>query len=548
MPTDLTKINSSVLQPTSAITYATPNQVPIPPVSGLDANGYATLTPEEQAASDQEKKLAALNDSTVGKSQFRTDQENASNLPALEKDQQDLSTQLKQLQNEALAIPQQLQIESTGRGITTGGLQPLQTARLRTNAIAALGVSSLLDAKNGLIASAQTKVDRAVAAKYDPIQEQIDAATKNLQLIINSPEYAVADKNRATAQLAIQQKKADLIAQQKEDSKTIMSWAAAAITNGATPLQAQQITQIAQSDTPDLQSAFALYAPFAKDPIATQKALLDLQLTRSQINENNANANAKAIQNQADNTDIPALIGKITNPNQSRSELGGLTVNGLTQKAKIYLANGGNIQGLGLSGSGNVALQRSLIANYAGYLAEQAGLDVPQITALYKANAKAASDIVTRVAKIDTTSATLTGQFPRLAQLADKVGNIGISESDLNAGKAAVQKKFGSVDAANYTELIQTVRSDYAAMQAAVGGSRGGEFFARNAQEAIPLGLTGDQYLGLMATIQQSAQIAQQASADETNKLLGVTSATSDTQVVNGVTYKKAADGLYYPQ
>lgn len=545
-------LNSSLLAPTSSFNYSTPQQTPIPSVDGLDASGGTTLTQPEKTASDLSTKLEGLNNSLVGKSQATTDAENAAGIPDLQKRQSDLSTQLKQLQNEALAIPQQLQIDSTGRGITAAGLAPQQTGRLRTNAIAALGVSSLLDSTNGLISSAQTKVDRAVKAKYDPIQEQIDAATKNLQIILNSPEYTNAEKNRAQAQLDIQNKKAEALAKNKQDSSTIQSWAAAAIANGATPLQAQEIMKIGQSDKPDLNVAFKLYAPFAKDPVATQKALLDLQLTRSQINKNNADAqksaNDQKIQN-ATNVDIPSLIGSIKNLDQTQSSLGGLTVNGLTQKAKTYMANGGNIQGLGLSNSGSSGIQRTLIANYAGYLASQAGMDIPQITALYKANSKAAGEVISRIAKIDTTSNTLAGQFPRLAQLAQKVGNLGITESDLTKGKAEVARKFGSVDAGNYVELIQTIRGDYAAMQAAVGGSRGGEFFARNAQDAIPLGLTPEQYLGLADTIRTSAAIAQQSSGDEAKKLIGVTTPTTSSstdQIVNGVTYTLGPDGLYY--
>lgn len=279
-------INSSVLAPTTPINYSTPNPTPVPSVSGLDtAYSSPALAPTapEQNATDINSRIRALNDSLVGKSAYTTEQKTAAGIPGLEKTQQDLATQIKQLQSEALAIPQQLQVQATGQGITTAGLAPLQTARLRTNSIAALGASALLDATNGLLASAQKKVDAAVSAKYDPIQEEIDAATKNLQLILNDPAYTLAEKNRAQAQLDIQNKKKDALAKSKEDSATIMSWAVAAVKNGATPVQAQQLTQIANSDNPDLQSAFKLYAPFAQDPNALQKQILDLQKQRADI-------------------------------------------------------------------------------------------------------------------------------------------------------------------------------------------------------------------------------------------------------------------------
>lgn len=273
----------------------------------------------------------------------------------------------------------------------------------------------------------------------------------------------------------------------------------------------------------------------------TTKANLQNSLIQLEITKNNQAKQAEAIAN----VDVPTVIAKISNKNESRTELGGMSVNGLVQKAQTYLTNGGNIQGLGLSNTGAAGSQRTLIANYAGYLADQMGMTVPQITAAYKANSKAATDVTSRIAKIDTTSATLTQQFPRLVQLADRVGNLGITESDLTAGKAAVARKFGSTDAANYVELLQTIRGDYAAMQAAIGGSRGGEFFSRTAQDAIPLGLTAEQYQGIQQTIDNSARIAQSAAGDEINKLLGMSGGVQstqakdgDTKVYNGVTYK----------
>lgn len=313
-------ITSSVLQPTTPISYSTPNPTPVPSVASLDTN-YQTpqlaATPQEQNATDMSSRIQALNTQMTGKSAYTTDQQNAAGLPTLDKNQQDLTTQLQQLKNEALAIPQQLQLDSTGRGITAAGLAPLQTARLRTNSIAALGISSLLDATNGLISSANQKVQQAVAAKYDPIQEQIDAATKNLNLVMNSPDYTLAEKNRAQTQLDAQKQKADQLAKNKQDAATIQSWAAAALTNGAKPLDAQKIMQIGQSDNPDLNKAFQLYAPYAKDPNATQKAINDLAQQRAQLGLTQA-------QTTKAQADAAKAVSEINNQ--------GDTVNGLAQQ------------------------------------------------------------------------------------------------------------------------------------------------------------------------------------------------------------------------
>jgi hypothetical protein len=83
------------------------------------------------------------------------------------------------------------------------------------------------------LASAQTKADKAVAAKYDPIQEQITAATNNLNLILKSPDYSLADKNRAQAQLDVQKQKQDALDKAKQDTKDVNAVALEAAKNGA---------------------------------------------------------------------------------------------------------------------------------------------------------------------------------------------------------------------------------------------------------------------------------------------------------------------------
>jgi hypothetical protein len=96
-------------------------------------------------------------------------------------------------------------------------------------------------------------------------------------------------------------------------------------------------------------------------------------------------------------------------------------------------------------------------------------------------------------------------------------------------------RKFGSTAAANYFDLIQTLRSDYAAMQASVAGSRGGQYFAENAKDAIPVGLSPDQYIGIGQTIAQSAANAKAASGQEAQSLImGGTNPTAATSPPGG--------------
>jgi hypothetical protein len=223
-------------QPASAYPVATLGSTP-----GVSANGQMTLTPEEQKAQDYSTKLQDLNNQLLGQSSYRTEQENAQGLTSLNTTKQDLTSQLNALKNEAMAIPLQAQNQAEGRGVTAGGLRPVEAAATRNNAIQALTVNSLLEATNGNISTALQMVDRAVAQKYDPIKEQIEVAQKNLELILNSPQASIEDKNRALAQKAIQDAKADQLTQDRENWTNIQKVALDAAAAGADALTLNKI-------------------------------------------------------------------------------------------------------------------------------------------------------------------------------------------------------------------------------------------------------------------------------------------------------------------
>lgn len=219
-------------------------------------NSLFALTAPEQQAQTAITGLQNLNTQEAGKSAFQTAQENAAGLPTLTTTQQDLQSRLFGLKNEANAIPLQIQQDFTGRGVTKAGTAPIQTSQLRNNAIQSLAISSQIDATNGLIASANDKVKRAVDAQYGPIEAQIQAAKDNLTLLINSPEYSAADKKRAQQQLDYQNQAAATIAQQKSDHEAILKTANDAAANGA---DAVTIQKIADAKTP-LEATQALAA------------------------------------------------------------------------------------------------------------------------------------------------------------------------------------------------------------------------------------------------------------------------------------------------
>lgn len=230
-------VGSDSIQPTGDIEYNEPEDTPPFDITKLD---FETTDPEKEAQSLTEE-LQQLNLGLVGEGAFTAQQEEIQGIESLKKAKQDLDNQLKVLQAEALAIPQQAQLEAEGRGITAAGLRPITTARLRENAIKALTVSALSQAANGNLATALDLVDRAVAQKYDPIREEINAKMKNLDLILRSPEYTQAEKKRAAEQQAILANQEAEVAAQEAEQKAIWDLSIDAVSAGADAVTLQKI-------------------------------------------------------------------------------------------------------------------------------------------------------------------------------------------------------------------------------------------------------------------------------------------------------------------
>ena len=237
----------------------------------------------------------------------------------------------------------------------------------------------------------------------------------------------------------------------------------------------------------------------------------------------------------------------------------GLTLGREWDAATNYLKKGGSIQSFVGSMFGGTPASKSqkaaatnMIENTSAAIAKNMNMDSAQVQQMYKNNGKAAGDIVNRSARIETVTQTLASQFPRLMDLADKVKTMGITESDIQAGAATAQSKFGSPDAASYIELLTTMRGDYAAMQSALAGSRGGLMFVEDAKKAIPAGMTSEQYKSMQDTIEKSAANAVTATNAEAQKLYnfdGYNDLNANLQKVDEFAKTKVgSDGKLSPQ
>lgn len=314
-------ITSETMAPTPSSNFKNPNALPIYPVASLDSTPPATLTQPQGEAQKISDRLQELSKATLGEAAFKAEQAKLAGIPELNKTQTDLASKLKGIQNEALAIPLQLQNDANGRGITSGGLTPIQTAALRNNAIAALSVSSLLETSRGNIANAQAQVDAAVSAKYDPIKEEIRVAKENYDLIIKSPQYSASEKKQAAAEKQAADDRQRTIEKEENATKEIYNTGLTALKYGA---DAATVALIQKAKTP--QEAIQIGAKFLQDPkdkMELETARIENILKRAQATKIEAEtkaigqptaaekkAQAEAIKNVK--TMIPALQDKVT--------------------------------------------------------------------------------------------------------------------------------------------------------------------------------------------------------------------------------------------
>lgn len=191
------------------------------------------------------------------KTQAQATAEQNAGLPDLQKNLTEVTSQILALQNEAKAIPLEIQNESAGRDRTQGGIAPLEAGRMRVNAIKALGLSSIAATLQGNVALAQATADRAVAAEFGPLQAQIDYLKEFYT--INQDELQRADAKQAAviqAKLADRQSTLD---QAKADRATVINMANAAAKTGA------PAATVSQAISMDLAGATKLLTPYLKD-------------------------------------------------------------------------------------------------------------------------------------------------------------------------------------------------------------------------------------------------------------------------------------------
>lgn len=187
-----TTINSSVMKPVTPVPLATPQ--PTTNHSSTIANSLADITTQQNNAQAQEDafnkqgketaaSLANLQSLLGGKGADTTKIYEEQGVNKVYNQLADLNAQAAGLRNEAAAIPIQIQSEFAGTGATDAGVAPIQTARLRDNALKALSLGQQAAIATAQYDKAKNYADQLVAAKYDQIEADIKAKQTNLDAI-----------------------------------------------------------------------------------------------------------------------------------------------------------------------------------------------------------------------------------------------------------------------------------------------------------------------------------------------------------------------------
>jgi len=237
-----------------------------PPVLSNIPAPTAVMTPLEQQIQDLIKSTTQNNTDLAGQANYRNEQNATQDITGKTQIINDLVSQFNNSVRKAQDIPNQDQLNATGRGITAAGLAPITAAQVRINSIQQNILASQIETAKGNLSYAQQLVTDAVNAKYAPLEAERDAKIKNLELLLQSPQLTVEKKNRADAQLAYQTAQKEQEAQAKSDMADQLNLVNTAIQNGLTDTRVIQQIQNAKT----LAEAQQIAAPYMQKAVTSK--------------------------------------------------------------------------------------------------------------------------------------------------------------------------------------------------------------------------------------------------------------------------------------
>jgi len=276
-------------------------------MSQLDAPS-ATQTQQDDISNQLLSSIQKLG----GQSSFQAQKEKDLGLDVSRQQLTDVTSQLTALQNEAKAIPLQVQQDAQGRGVTAGGVAPIQTAQLRNNAIKSLGLQSVAATLQGNIALAQQQADKAVELEFAPERTRLEYLSKAYEM--NRDRLQREDGQRAIKLEIMLGERKRILEQQEEDKKMIIGFVGQASQLGNAP--SLIINRALATSSPF--EALQILSPYLSDTDAKAQALLDQDLARERILSERADREIARIKADSsiklDNAQIAKIKADMTAP------------------------------------------------------------------------------------------------------------------------------------------------------------------------------------------------------------------------------------------
>lgn len=196
-----------------------------------------------------------------------------------------LNAQASALNREAQAVPLQVQQESQGRGRTEAGIAPIQTARLRENAIKALSIGQQADiaaaAATGSqlrLNAAKEKAQQVVDLKYKPLEDQL--AIRKQQYELNKDLLSSIDKKRTESLNASIKREETALAEKKANEKAVSDMVTNARVQGVDPSLADRASKAKNAS-----EAAAILGQYAGDYWGTKLKIAQYNKVLSETNK-----------------------------------------------------------------------------------------------------------------------------------------------------------------------------------------------------------------------------------------------------------------------
>lgn len=425
------------------------------------------------------QKLAAMIGGNTSLATNQTTAESAAGIPDMSKHIQDLTNQLQGLSDQGTllanagapggSIENQEQQNAQGRGITAGGLAPMNAEDLRTNEIKqqsiaaqSLQVKSTLLAAQGNYAAAKDAADKAAQVVFDSQTQAINGA--QAQLAALAPQLTKDEQAQAAQTAADLADKATKVAYQKEDYTSGLGLINAAMKNNPNDpnvqLAIQAASKIDPTDPQYLQKVTDLVGKYQTDPVATQTAIYQMQKARND-----------AIASQPTSPNDPNATAALDPNSQSI-----LSQTGLSVAAYNFLT-----QGTAALSRLSATDRKNIMSEAQNYLNKN-GVDYATFQSQYKAlndvvqkNLERANNTSIYAGEVSGTADALLGVITSqdLTDLSNK-GVFGIGSHQLSAqniADLAVGKQVNNPIATKYSFQIQALANDLAGYFSASRGA-----------------------------------------------------------------------------